>query len=846
MADLGAGEGRAQAGSAWPDASAQNTRLGRGVNVIGYDPIWHDAAKARFTADHFRKLHDAGFQHVRINLHPFRDRGFKDGKLDEKWLRTLDWAIDGALANHLMVVLDFHEFQAMAKDPAALKASFVSFWTLVSEHCKDRPADVVFEILNEPNGKLTAELWNEYLREALGVIRRTNPHRTVIVGPVHWNAPGYLHQLSLPSEDRDLIVTFHYYSPFEFTHQGAPWANLKGKTGVSWTATPDQQAAIRRDFDAARAWSAKENRPLYLGEFGAYDRAEMPSRACWTNFVAREAEARGWSWAYWQFDGDFVLYDIPGNRWIAPIRDALIPPKPAASEAPKETTNGRTARLDVRAFGAKGDGTTDDTAAIQRAIDRGVEQGGGVVVLDRGKFLSGSLILRSHVELHLESTATLLGIADLARYHVDPKEPYRILAPSLIFAEGCEHVAITGSGTIDGHGKTWTGKDSDPRPVLIRLRDCRDVRLEGFLVRESRAFGIHPIHCRQVRIEGVRIDSTTNPNTDGIDIDGCQDVFVSNCNIRSADDSIALKAIERGQPCRDIVVTNCILSSRCAAIRLGPDAVEDIERVTVSNCVIRDTPLNGVKLQESLGAAIRDCVFSNLVMDNVSGPISIRLAGWKLGVGNVWAVFDDGNWPKGSLRNILFSGIRATVPADATKSCISITGTTRTRPRDIRFSNLDITFAGGGTAAEAARRSVPDLDQDYPEMFIFGVLPAHGLYVHHADGITLDDVRFHVEHEDLRPAVTCDDASDVVLRGLQLDGNPRAESLIRLQETRGAFLTGCRVTAPGPAGPFVRVEGAGTRRVVLKGNDLGLPSLPASIGPGASADAVSGDGANVP
>jgi hypothetical protein len=366
------------------------------------------------------------------------------------------------------------------------------------------------------------------------------------------------------------------------------------------------------------------------------------------------------------------------------------------------------------------------------------------------------------------------------------------------------------------------------------------VRLEGFLVKESPSFGVHPIHCRQVRIEGLRIDSRANPNTDGIDLDGCQDVFVSNCNIHSGDDSIALKTIERGAPCRDVVITNCVLSSACAAIRVGPDAVADIERVCVTNCVIRDTGMNGVKIQMSLGAVVRDLVFSNLVMDNVTGPISVRLAGWKLGAGNIWAVFDDRDWEKGELRDVRFDNIRARVPAGGVKSCISITGTPRTRPRDLAFSNIDITFPGGGTAEEGARRSVPDLTHDYPEYFIFGVLPAYGLYAHHAQGLSLSNVRFHLENADLRPAVVCDDVDDLDLIGLRADGNTKAESLVRLQDTRGALVTGTRVGQP--IGTFLRVEGAGSRQVVLKGNDLDVAAGVVSVSAGAAPGAVRTDG----
>jgi endoglucanase len=307
-----------------PDAFAQNQRLGRGVNVLGYDEIWRHADRGRFKAEHFQAIHDAGFNHVRINLHPFRDnRGVKGVR--PEWLKTLDWAVDKALACGLLVILDFHEFDAMSRDPEGLKDRYITIWSQVAERYKDRSPDVLFEILNEPHGKFTAELWNEYVRETLALIRRSNPDRTVIVGPIQWNSIQKLDTLHLPSDDRNLIATVHYYSPFEFTHQGAAWTNQKDKLGVSWKATPEEQVAVRRDLDKAQAWSQKEHRPIYLGEFGAYDKAEMPSRVRYVGFVAREAEKRGWSWAYWQFDGDFIVYEIPRGKWIEPILDALVP-----------------------------------------------------------------------------------------------------------------------------------------------------------------------------------------------------------------------------------------------------------------------------------------------------------------------------------------------------------------------------------------------------------------------------------------------------------------------------------------------------------------------------------------
>jgi endoglucanase len=183
---------------------------------------------------------------------------------------------------------------------------------------------VFFEILNEPNKKLDAPLWNAYSHEALAIIRQSNPTRTVIIGPASWNNIEDLPKLELPEDDRNIIATIHYYSPMPFTHQGAAWtANVK--TGVPWNGTEQEQQAILADFDKAQAWAEQHRRPLLLGEFGAYDKADMPSRVRWTSFVARQAEARKWSWAYWQFDGDFIVYDIKKDAWVEPIRAALAP-----------------------------------------------------------------------------------------------------------------------------------------------------------------------------------------------------------------------------------------------------------------------------------------------------------------------------------------------------------------------------------------------------------------------------------------------------------------------------------------------------------------------------------------
>lgn len=308
------------------DAFEQNRKLGRGVNIIGYDPIWRSRAEGRFQAKDFRLLKEAGFDSVRINLFPFEYMDATNGwAIRKSWFETMDWAVKNAQKQGLRVILDMHEYEGMGADPAANKEKFLAFWRQLSAHCQKAPAGVYFEVLNEPARKMTPALWNEYLREALAIIREKNPTRTVIIGPAFWNSIGHLQELELPDNDRNIIVTVHYYSPMEFTHQGAWWADYKDKVGVDWLGTEKELAAINSDFDKAVAWAKEHNRPIFLGEFGAYDKGPMDSRVRWTAAVARAAEQRGWSWAYWQFDSDFILYDIDHDKWVEPILHALIP-----------------------------------------------------------------------------------------------------------------------------------------------------------------------------------------------------------------------------------------------------------------------------------------------------------------------------------------------------------------------------------------------------------------------------------------------------------------------------------------------------------------------------------------
>jgi endoglucanase len=310
------------------DAFQQNARLGRGVNILGWDPIWQNRAAGNLKDVHFKLIREAGFQHVRINLHPLRDgKPDANGKLREEFFQTMDWAVDRALANGLLVILDFHDDLAISPDPEGKRKEFLDSWTAISEHCRTRPETVLFEILNEPAPKFTHESWNEYYPAALALIRKSNPDRTVILGPAMWNGVGELDWLKLPEGDRNIIATVHYYNPFPFTHQGTPWTGQKDKLGVTWSGTDAELKALDRNLAKVAVWSKQNNRPVYLGEFGTFEKAELRSRVCWTETVARRFEKHGWSWGFWQFADNFAVFDMRTQNWVEPIRDALIPKK---------------------------------------------------------------------------------------------------------------------------------------------------------------------------------------------------------------------------------------------------------------------------------------------------------------------------------------------------------------------------------------------------------------------------------------------------------------------------------------------------------------------------------------
>jgi endoglucanase len=306
------------------DPFVQVAQMQRGINIHAHGPSSKDFSQERFKPGYFKMIHDAGFSTVRVTLSGF-DGMDAMGRLRPGWLRETDWIIDNALAAGLTVILDEHDYELCGKDAVQCRTKLIPLWEQLAARYRDAPNSVLFEILNEPNSAMTREGWNALAHDALAVIRKTNPERNIVIGPSFWNSIGELKTLELPENDRHIIVTVHYYTPMEFTHQGAKWVeSTYHLSGVKWGSDAEKQKLLD-DFTGVEEWSKAQQRPIFLGEFGAYDKGEMQYRTLYTETVARTAEKMHWAWAYWQFDGDFIAYDVEHEKWVEPIRKALLP-----------------------------------------------------------------------------------------------------------------------------------------------------------------------------------------------------------------------------------------------------------------------------------------------------------------------------------------------------------------------------------------------------------------------------------------------------------------------------------------------------------------------------------------
>jgi endoglucanase len=310
------------------DPFYQNMRLGGGINFgNALEAPQEGEWGITLEESYFRIIAEAGFNSIRI---PIRWSGHAEMEppyeIDPDFFARIDWVIGQTLSRNLVAVINMHHYDELMGQPEAHRERFLALWDQIASHYRYEPDGLFFELLNEPHLNLTPELWNDFLKEAIDVIRKTNPTRMVVVGTALYGEMFALEELILPEHDRNIIVTIHYYRPFAFTHQGAEWVKWSNLwLNMPWTGSQSETQEVDYDLNSIQTWSEEYDRPIFVGELGTYHRADMRSRARWTEYVARQSEQRGFSWAYWEFGAGFGVYDRVRGDWHYSILNALFP-----------------------------------------------------------------------------------------------------------------------------------------------------------------------------------------------------------------------------------------------------------------------------------------------------------------------------------------------------------------------------------------------------------------------------------------------------------------------------------------------------------------------------------------
>jgi hypothetical protein len=515
------------------------------------------------------------------------------------------------------------------------------------------------------------------------------------------------------------------------------------------------------------------------------------------------------------------------------------------------------ASFDVRSLGAKGDGASNDTQPIQTAIDRAAVEG-GTVVFPPGKYISGTLHLRSDVSLLIEEGAKIIFSPDdhdFDAYEDLPARPdpiRRTLQPlpasatpaqiraraalpawddtetsyahyALLSGDSVHNVTIEGDGEIDGNRTRRGG----PKPIAFRGSEWITIR--GITVRNAPNYNISLIGTDHVEIEGVRL---INGYADGIDPDNCRFVRITNCYIDASDDAICPKAsMAFGKPARGtahLVVANCVLRTSANHFKFGTESEGDLHNVTVTNCVMlpRESghrARTGISIESVDGAHVDGVVVSNISMEDAMAPIFIRLGVRGRGT--------DKPAP-GSLEDVMIQNVTAKGASLAS----SITGTPETRVRDVTIDGFTSTSVGGSASRDL---DVPELLDKYPSGDMFGELPALGLYSRHVEGLTLKTLKIRAERPDERPALVFDDVARLELSGFDSTNIPPRQPLVLFRNVAGALLFGNRLSSVAEV--FLGVLGELSKDIALRGNDLRLARQEIKKAPDAPSGAVSAD-----
>ena len=517
----------------------------------------------------------------------------------------------------------------------------------------------------------------------------------------------------------------------------------------------------------------------------------------------------------------------------APASGSGAPALPAVGTQPSTS---KFAIHNITAYGAIADGATLNTAAIQAAIDAANAAQGGIVLIPEGAFLCGTIELKSNVTLHITAGGKLLGSPKPDDYRAGNNIPRGNGNIVFISAAAAENISIEGNGAIDGNGLAfWNGRGDNTgpgqnssegyfqRPHLIVFWQCKNVHVRDTFLTASAYHCMRVLSCDRVYLDNVRIHNRVNKNNDGFHINSSTYVHINGCDVKCQDDACALFGSNKF-----VTVTNSTFSTRWSIFRFGGGEAENI---TISNCVIYETYGCAIKMACGPRARFENIIFSNLVMRDVTGPISIGLSDRRRAPRPGQQQQQNQPPPaRGIVRNISFSNIRGTVVAQGrqypdmhweqgyrdgeNRTCITLNGTGDAYLENITLSDIHLTFEGGGTAEEA-QREVPQIAGEY---FEIGDRPAHGLYARNVHGLTLDNIRFEVATPDLRPSIVCDNVAEAALANVAVQGNPDALSALRLINTKQTLISAPRLLTPAKV--YLAVEGENSSAITLDGGDI--------------------------
>ncbi len=484
---------------------------------------------------------------------------------------------------------------------------------------------------------------------------------------------------------------------------------------------------------------------------------------------------------------------------------------------------------DVRSYGARGDGAAKDTAAVQSAIDAAAKAGGGVVLLPPGRYLCGTIHLKSDVTLYLSAGATLAASPDNGDF--DPYEtlPFKSVSDeettyfhyALVAAEGAHNIAILGQGTIDGNRTRRHG----PKTVALKL--CQHVAIRGITVKNSPNYSISLWGCDYVDVDGVTV---LNGYADGIDPDACRYVRIANCFVDSADDAICPKAspsmgMDHVRPVEHLTVTNCVLSTNANNFKFGTESSGGFKNIAFSNSTMFPRPTghhaaSGISIESVDGAQIDGVVISNVTMRDVIAPVFIRLGNRARGL--------DPAVP-GSIENVSIQNVIATGATLAS----SVTGIPGHPVKRVLLDGINVTVEGD--SREVRGLDVPEVEAKYPQSTMFGPLPAYALYARHVEGLSLRNIHTRWSKEDRRPSLIFDDVRDLDIDGFRPEKTAGEEPGIWLNDVFNVMLRGAFM---GPARRFLRVTGTRSKDVKLFGNDWSSVAEPVIYGPGVQRSVV--------